>query len=53
MLHVVQVGNPNVGWYINLVRKDDESEELLMIYRFMKFNKTMIEVYRHAKVDCS
>jgi hypothetical protein len=43
----------NTDWYVTPVRKAGESAELLMINRFVKFNKTMAEVHRHAEADCS
>jgi hypothetical protein len=47
------VCDPSTGWYVTPVRKTSESVELLMIYRFVKINKTMAKLYKHAKADCS
>jgi hypothetical protein len=44
---------PNADWYVTSVRKAGESAKLLMIYIFVKINKTMVEVYKNVEADCS
>jgi hypothetical protein len=43
---------PNAGWYATqrLVHYSSESVELIMMYGFVKFNKTMVEVSESTKV---